>query len=1252
MKRTFVKLATLLPALLSTATLSFGYKQSYVAGEQDIHDGYIYEKVWLNSYARPVVTIAAATYTPPSAAPAAGSAMPTGINIQLGMERKRPFAIIGVPAYNRSAGTNSVDRISEFTLDITEQPGATTSNAAKPTSGSPSVLASGTWHKIGITRTGLYKLDAAFFTSMGVSLSSIDPASIRIVGNGGNMLSENNAVPRINDLAENDIWVNDGGDNAFNSGDYVVFYGVGPTTVVKDSLHQKFTHINNLYSDTAYYFISFNSGAGSRIQSQGTAPAANVTSSGFNYFDVNDADLVNPTAYGKTWFGDKFSPDISLNTRSYSFDLGSSIDNLSVKVAFACTQGAYGSSLTSSLNGSNMGTVVFNTVTPGNGPILTILSPEYTVPCNSSTASVSLTFNAAPGDPYSKGYLNYIEINGRRNLTITGNQLGFRDWQTVGPGKVASYTLGNANSFTRVWDVTNPQKPVQMQGTLTGSNYSFSQDAAMLHEFVAMNSDALNTAYYISTVPNQNLHGLPNAKMIIVADPAMIDAAKRLGDYHQSHDNFNYLIVTPQQVYNEFSSGSQDISAIRDFVRFMYKNAGSDSNLMPDYLLLMGSASYDYKHRMPDNSNLVPTFESANDTNDLYAFMSDDFYGFLDDSENIEDESVLNTLDVAIGRISARSAAVANDVVDKIMHYKSTETLGPWRLSTMFVADNRDGAGFHLEDAEAVCSTLNESTKNLYNDQKVYLDVIPITTTPAGDRCPTANTAIDDQIFKGAFMINYNGHGRHDLLAHERILTSDDYGDWSNKNMLPFMITATCDFGQFDHPEFISAAEQMLFDTKGGVIAMVTTTQPVYSTLNRDMNAEYVATQFSKKADGSWNTFGDAFRNGKNMTYKYSHSESELVNFRKWTLLGDPALIPDFPEHKVVLDSIIDGATMELADTVKALGKYVLKGTVRNAGNTILNDFDGTLSMSFYDKPRTISFPTYGTYKQFQIQDNLIYKGKVTVTNGHFELTFITPKDINYFFGSGKISSYAENGITDGAGMDTSVAIGGFSNNPVLNDNPPVVRPYIGDSLFINGGITGPNTSLYVILTSLTGINVSGYSIGHDLIGILDGKVESPYVLNDYYETAPNTYQRGYVSYPISGLADGLHSIKVRAWDVNNNLGEGTVDFMVIDGQVLAIDNLGNYPNPFSSSTHFVFEHNHPDEAMDVQITIYNTAGALARNIRQSFTPTGSRSADITWDGTDNSGAQLPSGVYVYRLNITTEKGFKSSAYQKLVIVR
>jgi hypothetical protein len=1215
---------------------------------RQVYGGYIVTKVWLENYAIPDVKVSDLVYTGATLPDGIKPAAPDKTEIVLGMERKRPFAVVRVPAYSKDAAGN-VQQLTDLTLTVTEQPAASTPPAAAKTTADVNVsaLASGTWYKIGITRSGFYKIDAAFISAMGLTPANVNPNNIRVFGNGGKMLSEANADPRPTDLLENAVVVSDGGDNKFSTGDYVIFYGKGPMGWNADTATKRFTHLKNLYSDTAYYFVTMDIGASLRVTEESATTPGNVTVTDCNYFEAHDIDLTNPAGIGKTWYGEQFNPLANNLTQSFNFDAGAPISNIACKVSVACT-GAANSAFSFSVNGNPLDSAPFPSGTSEN-TVMQIRELNGVVSGSATFAQVNVTFT--PANAEALGYLNYIEINARRPLVINTDQLSFRDLVSTGPGKVANYQLQGATGSTRVWDITNPHVPVLLNGTLNGGTYSFSRDAATLHEFAAMNGLNLYTPSFVGTVANQNLHGLGQVDNIIVSHPNFLAQANELATYHRGHDNMRVAVVTPQQIYNEFSSGAQDISAIRDFVRMFYKRAGSDTAQMPSYLTLLGGASYDYKNRLANNSNYVPVFESAESAYNLNSFSTDDFFGFLDDNEDIENHSLFNAMDIGVGRLPARNVADAAAIVAKITNYKSAATLGPWRIASTFVADNNDGAGNHMQDAEEMCDVITATTHNLYNHNKVYLDAIPRITTPAGLRCPNANASISDRVYKGTMLINYSGHGNTQVWAEERILTQDDFNKWTNINMLPFMVTATCDYGQFDHPSYVSAAEQLVLHKGGGVITMFTTTAAVYANYNNPLNALFLETQLSQKADGKWHSFGEASRIGKNATYMTSNNPNELANYRKFSLMGDPALTPNFPEHFVTVDSIVDVATAGIADTIKALGAYRISGSVQDHNGATLDGFNGILSVSFYDKPRTITTIT-SVNKSFQLQDNLVYKGKVSVTNGKYSYTFIAPKDINYNFGTAKISNYAQNGVTDAAGVDTGIAVGGYSDNPVTSDAPPIVQPYINDSLFLNGGITGSNTSLYVALYSETGINVSGNKLGHDLTAVLDDNIEQPYILNDYYETAPNTYQRGYVNFQISGIANGKHTIRVKAWDVNNNSGEGTVDFVVMDGKIMGIENLMNYPNPFNGITHFVFEHNHPDEQLDVKINIYNTAGAVVKNIEEKFTPTGSRSSEMTWDGTDNSGTRLPSGVYVYRVLISTEQGFRSSAYQKLVIVR
>ena len=1254
MKRSFSTLIFLITVFyIQSAT---GYTIICQVSQTDIHEGYIIKKTGLTKYALPKVTISGITWSSNVALPNdAKPGDPAKFTVTLGMERKKPFAVIRIPAYAAGSQPGTINQVASYTLDITEPERPNNKAAARTTDVTTSALDTGTWYKIAITNTGFYKIDYNFLTTIGVKPSDVNPANIRILGNGGAMLSENNAVTRPVDLIENAVLFSGNGDNVFDNGEFVIFYGVGTTAWYKDSINQRFNHQVNLYSDTSYYFISFNTGPGKRISSQPALPAGNVNVNSYNFYAAHEQDLVNPATIGRLWYGEQFNPSLGNTTQSFNFDLGSSMSQIFCYIAFAATSATNLSTVSATLNGNSVGSYAFTSPTSVDW-VMNLDTIANTVACNSSTANVTISFS--PGDGASTGYLKYIELNGRRGLIMTGDQMNFRDWQSVGSGHTAQYSIAGANANTAVWDVTNPQTPVMMPGTFDGSNYNFAQDASVLHEFGAMNSTNLNTPKFVAAIPNQNLHGSPAADLIIVTYPGFLDQAQQLAQYHRDHDHLRVVVATTDQVYNEFSSGGQDISAIRDFAKMFYDRAGTDSTLLPSYLLLFGGASYDYKNRVPDNSNFVPVFESVESFDNNNAFSSDDFFGFLDDSEDIENYGIYNILDIGTGRLPARTVNDAKALVNKMTSYNNAATLGPWRVSATIVADRGcvapnkyDDAGNHMGVAEDVADSLTTAGKNLYNEEKIYVDAIPIISTPAGARCPNANAALNQQVFNGTFLINYNGHGNPTVWSSERILTGDDFNNWNNANMLPIMITATCDFGQFDHPQYVSSAEQLLIRSGGGVIAVLTTTQAVYSTYNEDLDIQYLQAQFLPASDNTRHTFGTASRTGKNATFITTKDSGKIINFHKFSLLGDPAIVPDFPVNTVQIDSVLDGYTMLQADTVKALGSYIIDGSVRDQSGNLMSGFNGILYVSFFDKPRKITTLT-GCNNIYSMQDNIIYKGRVTVTNGKFTFTFITPKDISYSFGAGKISMYSDDGVTDAAGDNINFAVGGFSDHPVISSDTPVVKPYINDSLFLNGGITGSNTSLYVSLFDKTGINVTGTDVGHDLTAVLDGSIDAPFILNDYYETYPNTFQRGYVSFAISGLADGPHSIKVRAWDVNDNTGTGTVDFIVADGQVMDVAQLGNYPNPFNNSTHFVFEHNHPFEQLDVQIEIYNISGGLVRKINDNLTTTDSRTVEITWDGTDSGGNRLPSGVYVYRLILSTDKGYKSSAYQKLVIVR
>jgi hypothetical protein len=1220
------------------------------------NSGIAIRRIPLTKAVTPVVKLENTVYG--TASPVPFDTVEAEIKVFVGVDRKQPFAIIAVPTH-RNKGQ---ERLRTANLIVEEaantlESGIPVPTLAKTTAG-PSALATGNWHKIAVRDRGFYRIDYAFLSDKLKMTGQVPSSSIRLLGNGGTMLPEKNPTVLPDALSEVSLSMQDGGDGSFGPGDYFIFYAPGTMAWDADSSNQSFRHRKNLYEDRSYYFLSTNGTNGQRVATQGTPPTpSGAAISTYNAYAVQEEDKYNLGKFGKRWVGDEFVS----GSKTYSFDLAGWQSPVRFRTVVAARNNGASENFSVSTNGQIIGNVAVGFNAGSDDQPCSTATIEATASVSGGNTPVSVTF--FPSGSASRGYLDYIELAGRRSLALYGGQVSFRDWSSVAPGKITQFALQAANGSTQVWDVTNPAQPVRMNGSLNGSVYSFSQSTERLREFAAFDGSNLTTPDYVKAIPNQDLRGQGNQDYLIVTAQEFLSAANRLADWHRQKSNLRVLVATTEQVYNEFSSGGQDIGGIRDFTRYFYDRAGTDTSAMPKYLLLFGDASYDYKDRISGNTNYVPVFESFESDSPLLAYTADDYFGFLDANENAEGSGIYNVLDIGIGRLPAKSATEADQVVSKIMHYKSPATLGPWRLANTLVADNEDGAGEHLLNTEAMGSII-ESRSSVFNDYKVYLDNTPIVSTPGGVRAPQANAQINNQIYKGTQFINYSGHGGTRELAHERILTADDYNRWQNFDKLPFMVTATCDFAQFDRPDFVSAGEQLILKPNGGTIAMLTTTQAVYASESRILNGDYLQSQFEYTAHG-WRTFGEALRIGKNLAYVSKLQDFPsgpnwgfLLNFRKFSLLGDPALIPDFPARldAVVTDSVVDMQTGVRTDTLSALGAYSLNGSVTSPSGTGVDaSYNGRVYVTVYDKPRVITTPVRESpsrTRTYSVQNNIVFKGRASVTNGRFSIPFVVPKDLNYAFGTGFVQYYVEDGTTDAAGEDTALVVGGASKNPVSDGAAPVVRAFIGDSLFRDGGLTGSNTVLFAILEDETGINVSGNSVGHDLTAILDGNEREPYIINDYYESAPNTYKRGFLRFPVSGLANGMHTFTVKAWDVANNSGTGSVRFEVADGQVTRVQNLINYPNPFRTETHFRFEHNHPDESLTADMYIYTTSGALARRLKQDFTPTGSHSSEIVWDGTDENGALLPSGVYPYRLMITTAKGTEGFGYQKLVITR
>lgn len=1091
---------------------------------------------------------------------------------------------------------------------------------------SQSVLATGNWYKLGILQDGMYKIDLAQLSSLGISGSSISSNTVRLYSRQGFLIPEANQAPRPDDLTELAIEIVDGGDGVLNGQDYILFYGQSPHKWLKDSLNQRFNHLKNPYGDTTFVYLTLG-GQGRRVETAANAnPTVNVSTYWERHFYENDQ--TNFLNSGRQWFGESFSTVAGQTSRNFTVNLPNLLANNNAFITSSMAARSVGSApaFTVQINGQTRQQINLAAISGGFlDAFATSTTQTNTFAVPGTNLSLSYAFQA--GNSNAQGWLNWFEIQGPASLQMgSATQLSFRDWSSVGANAIAGFTLNGANATTQVWEITDPFQPVRMNSTVNGTQLRFNRDASRLREYIAFQPTGLLTPVALGRINNQNLHNISAADYLIITHPSLLAEANRLAAFHREKYRYRMHVVQTDQLYHEFGGGMADPAAIRDFVKMYYDQLPTDR---PKYLLLFGAGSFDYKNRIPNNINLVPVYQSANALDPLISHVSDDFFGLLDDADDVALTSPPSLLDIGIGRIPAHNIAEAKMMVDKIIRYHSASALGDWRTNLVFVADDRDG-NLHLNDAESM-TTISNNTNPIFQPKKIYLDAFPQVSGSSGSRYPAVNDAIVNQLFNGALYYNYTGHGSYQRLAEEAVFSQDEVRRLRNADKLPLFLTATCDFAPHDDPTKSSLGDQVLMGNENGAIALMTTTRVVFAYSNRIMNENYLRIALKPDANGIYPTLGDAVRIAKNQTYQ---GFGDVLNNRKFTLLGDPAMRLGFPQYQIRLTKL-NGNSLTNNDTLKALERYTFEGEIVNASGQIINDFNGQLTPVVYDKAQEVK--TRGNdpaspVTSFLAQTSVLFKGNSTVTNGKFQFSFVVPKDISYQSGKGRISLYAQNNLTDAAGVNTDLFIGGTAAAVNPDNVGPTIRAWLNDTLFRSGGLTNNSPVLLLDLFDQSGINTSGTGIGHDMVLVIDGDEKNSIVLNGFYTAAPNSFQRGFVRFPMPVLSEGKHSLRIKAWDVVNNSSEITITCWVGKSGQLQLAKVMNFPNPFRYTTTFSFEHNRPERDLQVQIAVYNTQGRLVKQMNQQVRSAGTRSVQIQWNGTDDQGKKLGSGTYFYRI--------------------
>ncbi|MBP1616850.1 MAG: hypothetical protein H6Q14_677 [Bacteroidetes bacterium] len=1106
-----------------------------------------------------------------------------------------------------------------------------------------SVLSSGTWYKIRVSADGIYKLTYADLKNMGIS----DPSLVEIRGYGGWMLDEDFSETYYDDLPQVAVWMNKGSDGVFNSGDYLLFYGRGPLKVTRSS--QEFVQTNNPYSNYGYYFVSQGTVESLQMDSTASASVSSTDSVVTTYSDylIHEEDEVNLLESGREFYGESF---YSTTSQNITMDISGIVSWIGYRFDFI-SKPSSSVSLTLSLNGESIysGSIGANTDSYSAG---TVVNKFIT---GISTVSEDNIFNFKLGSSSTpNSYLNYLRVYFKRTLQSYGAVTFFRN--EVDDLK-CKYSIANATSNMMVFDVTGNILPTVQETSYDNGTLSFGMTNSSQHEFALVDlSETIPTPDIVGKISNQNLHALETAEMVIIAPSVYDSYAQELAEAHYENSGLTTLIVDPNDIYNEFSSGNPDATAYRRFMKMFY-DRGSSADDRPKYLLLFGNGSYDNKFISSELSDTekkgyLLTYQSVASTNERSSYVTDDYFGFL------QEESALTIgsakLCLGIGRFPIRSTDDAEVLVAKSIAYMNDSDPGIWKNNLCFLADDAVGATGYSPTSEMAHETQTDKYAEYVQSNypnfivnKIYMDSYKRVVQSNGNRYPDAQTALLKKINSGQLVVNYVGHGSSRDWAHEYIMTYSDFQSLTNTH-LPLFITATCDFSRFDGDD-VSGGEAALLNSEGGAIAMLSTVRVVYISNNDIMGTNIYKNIFQRDSDGTSLRFGDIIKRSK---LSFTSSDENKVRF---LLLGDPALRLSYPDstYKVKVTKINDEDVSTATINISALSDVKLDGQIVDGSGTLVSDFNGKVSTVVFDAEQSLqTLDNGGDGSVFSYLNylNTLFTGTLDVEDGVFSYEFVVPKDIMYSSDNGKMSFFAwESGGRSAQGSFLEYTVNGTDTTAESDsDGPEFTAFYLNTSDFVSGGKVNSTPMLYVGLEDASGINLSG-GIGHVLELVVDGTTY--YDITSNFSSSGTSTKEGYINYSIPELTEGKHTLKVTVWDVWNNYSEKSIDFLVDGSYKASVIEFSLAQNPVKEYARFLFSSNVPQSTLSIRYDVYSMAGELIWSHQETGASDSLENYSYDWDLKTNNGADIRPGIYICRLTVSLDGNQKSSKALKLIVL-
>lgn len=1110
-----------------------------------------------------------------------------------------------------------------------------------------SVLSQGRWVKISISESGLYQLDYATLASWGFSA----PHKVKVFGNGGAMLPCSNSAYREDDLAEVPL---------FDNGNALLFFGQGVVTWSYNEAYGMYLHTMNLYDKNSYYFVTESDQPRKVISDLPEEAVFDTITNTYIGYDFHELNRVNLIKSGKKWLGEEFTK--SMNKLVYSFDFNTpdlettKPNNLRISSEIVARSDK-NSDFKFVVNGDGSSTDSVTCFGVNLSSNTDRYADERKISFTSSNYSpvTNLSIEFQPTSNSAIGWLNSISINTKNNLVFRDGSLLFRDPDVLGSAIKTKFVMsGVEGKSVVVWDISSPNTPQRIKSVISNDTLAFIVEKSRFQEFLAFNPNTSHKSpAFVGYVNNQNLHASPQKEYVIVSPNEFLSEANDLAQIHRTYNSIDPLVVSLEQLYNEFSSGKQDPVAIRSFMRMLYGRSDGD-NLSPKYLLLYGDGSYDNLGVNSSTKSKIVTYQSDQSFDQTKSYVTDDFFGFLDDSEGNSEE--YDKLDIGIGRFVINNIKEAEVANEKVKAYLTASDKSNWRTRVTFLAQDGDD-NLHQRDAEDLANYITTKYP-VFNVNKIYADAYPKVMNSQTGAYPEADKAINKALnIDGTLIFNYTGHGSVQFIAYN-FLTISKVENLSNLKRLPLFLTATCEISRFDNPEEQSMGEAVFLNPYGGGIGLLSTTRVVYSYYNKNLNQNFYYNAFTRDADNMPIRIGDIVMRTKN-------GSISSVNKLNFTLLCDPALRLIYPTDGCGVDSIIDVRNTQLVDGLKVVQKIdtiqglthgVLSGRVNSKDGALNSNFNGRADVTIYDKVSSVTTRGNGGQKPFIYQDysSVLYKGTVNVENGVFNSEFVIPSDIRYDFGKGRITLFSSSDSSVAFGYNNSYTIGGLDPKADIDEEAPGLEVYLNSKSFVNGSKCGTSPLFIARVFDEEGINTAGAGIGHDLLLTIDDDPYKTFVLNNSFAFDLGSYQSGEVRYQLSSLSPGMHTVCFRVWDCNNNSAVKSLTFEVVDDKELQINDLTLYPNPLKESgiLSIAFTHDEPNSNFDITMEVYSMDGSLISRTYYKRADRNGSVPPIEWAPTIIGGSRLEAGIYLCRLWVTSTSGQKSNFSRRFVVIQ